>query len=152
MDVIEDNCVVEVDFTLKTSSGEVLDSSKDDGPLNYIHGKKRISPLLEAELAGKKLGEEFEIVVKPEDGYGVRDESLVQFAKKEYFGDDFDKIQIGMPLEMGGVQGETAVVTAVEIRKDGIVIDANHPLAGETLTYQLKVLSIRKATEEELNS
>ncbi len=150
MNIIENNCVVEIDFKLTTSRGEVIDSSSEDGPLKYIHGKKRITPQLEDQLTGKKLGDHFQFEVKPEDAYGERDESLVQFAKKELFGDDFDKIEVGMPLEMGGPDGQVAIVMAVDIKEDGIVFDGNHPLAGQTLTFDIKVLSVRNATEDEL--
>lgn len=150
MSLIKDNCVVEIDFKLTTIRDEVVDSSKDEGPLKYIHGKKRISPLLEKELTGKKVGQKFTIVVKPEDAYGVRDEELITFAKKELFGENFNKITVGMPLEMEGPNGEMAVVMAVDIREDGIVLDGNHPLAGEELTYHIEVLSVREATEEDL--
>ena len=150
MDIIKENCVVEFDFSLTTKRGEVVDSSKEEGPLRYIHGKKRISPLLEKNLTGKKVGQKFQIEVKPEDAYGVRDEGLIQFAKKELFGDNFNKVTVGMPLELEGANGETAIMMAVEIREDGIVLDGNHPLAGETLTYDVTILSVREATEEDL--
>lgn len=151
MSIIKENSFVKVDFTLKTKSGEIVDSSQDDGPLEFIYGKKRISAILEKAFLDKKEGEEFTLVIDPEDGYGIRDENLVQFAKKELFGDDFNLIQVGMPLELENSDGELRVVMATEIRDDGIVIDSNHPLAGETLVYNLKILSVRDATEEELS-
>lgn len=151
MSIIKENSFVKVDFTLKTKTGEIIDSSKEDGPLEFIYGKKRISSILEKAFLGKKEREEFTLVIEPEDGYGIRDENLVQFAKKELFGDDFNLIQVGMPLELENSDGELRVVMATEIRDDGIVIDSNHPLAGETLIYNLKILSVRDATEEELS-
>ena len=107
--------------------------------------KKRVSPVLENALEGKKVGDHFKVSVSPEDAYGIRDEDLVHFVEKEHFGENFDKITVGMPLEMEGPNGEVAVVMAVGIRENGIVLDGNHPLAGETLTYDITVLSVKNA-------
>ena len=150
MDIVKHNSMVEIAFTLGMSNGEIIDSSEKDGPLKYIHGQKRITPILEEALTGKKTGDNFKVVVEPKDAYGERDDSLVQLAQKELFGAEFDKIQVGMPLELGGPDGQTKIVTAVDIREDGILFDANHPLAGETLTFDVNVLSVRESTEDEL--
>lgn len=142
MNTIKENCNVEFEFTLSTQKGVEVDSSKKDDPLKYVHGQRKISPQLEEQLSGKKEGDKFSFTVKPEDAYGVRDEGLVQFAKKELFGVEFDKIEVGMPLEVATASGDMTVVMAVEKRPDGIVIDGNHPLAGETLIYKINILSV----------
>lgn len=150
MNSIKKDAVVDFEFTLKTNEGEIVDSTKDDGPVTYLHGRKRISPQLEEQLAGKKAGDEFSFSVKPEDAYGVRDEKLCQFVNKEVFGPNFYNLMVGMPLEIEAPDGEIAMAVVMEVKTDGAVLDANHPLAGETLNYKVKVLSIRKATDEEL--
>ena len=142
MSYIKDNCEVEIEFVLKTKRGEIVDSSEEEGPLKYIHGKKRISPQLEEQLRGRQVGDTFSFKVKPKDAYGERDESLVQFAKKEVFGESFGKIKNGMPIEIEMPDGEVAVATALEVKEDGILLDGNHPLAGESLVYEIKVLKI----------
>lgn len=148
MSYIKDNCEVEIDFVLKTKDGEVVDSSEEEGPLKYIHGKKRISPQLEEQLRGRQVGDSFSFKVKPKDAYGERDESLVQFAKKEVFGESFARIKNGMPIEIEMPDGEVAVATALEVKEDGILLDGNHPLAGESLIYEIKIL---KVTDLDLN-
>jgi FKBP-type peptidyl-prolyl cis-trans isomerase SlyD len=150
MSVIENDCVVEIEFTLKTKEGNLIDSSPEGEPLKFVHGRKRISPQLEEALAGKKVGDKFKLPIAPAEAYGERDENLVHFAEKDKFDDDFDKISVGMPLELENSNGEIVLATAKEIREDGIVIDGNHPLAGQTLVFDIKVLTVRAATEEDL--
>ncbi len=146
--VIADQCVVSLDYKLTNSEGDTIDASTPDQPLVYLHGAAGIIPGLEGELAGKAAGDDFMVTVRPEQGYGQRDERLIQQAPRSQFPADAD-IQVGMQFTANSPDGNFNVVVT-EVTPDTITIDANHPLAGMTLTFEGKVLDIREATAEEL--
>lgn len=150
MTAITDNFVVEINYNLTTSDGELLDSSKDQGPLYYIHGKKNIIPGLEKGLDGKKVGDEFKVVVAPEEAYGEFDEQLVKVFKKEQFGESANDLRPGMQFEIETDEGQVLIMAVIELKEDEVVLDGNHPLAGETLHFDVEVLSLRMATDKEL--
>lgn len=152
MTIIENDLVVEIDYSLTTSEGKFLDGSKEHGPLVYIQGKNSIIPGLEKELTGKKVGDTLKIVVNPEEAYGLRDEALVQLVKKEQFGENIKSVQVGMQFQIKDEEGNPVVLTAVEVREDNVVLDANHPLAGEPLHFDVEVLSLRAATAKEIET
>jgi FKBP-type peptidyl-prolyl cis-trans isomerase SlyD len=151
MDTVQSNNVVDIEYTLKGSDGELIDSSKGLGPLSFIQGKKNIIPGLEAEMEGKKLGDSFQISVTPDLAYGNRDETLVQSVPKVQFGESTEKVKVGDQVQVKSQNGEPMVVMAREINDDSIVLDANHPLAGMTLHFDVEVVGIRAATSEELD-
>jgi FKBP-type peptidyl-prolyl cis-trans isomerase SlyD len=140
--------VVSIDYTLKDAQGIVLDSSEGSDPMPYLHGAGTIVAGLEAELEGKAVGDEISVEVSPQDGYGERDESLVADVPKESF-EDADAIEIGDELQ---AESDEAVhfVTVTSIEEEFITVDGNHPLAGLSLHFQVKVTDIRDATEDEL--
>jgi len=150
MNTVENNLVIEVEYTLTTEGGEVLDSSKEGGALEYIHGTKSIMAQLEEGLTGKKLGEALKVMIEPKDAYGEIDSNLIQTVNKEQFGENANDLAPGMQFEIDGGNGNASVVTVIEVREDDILLDGNHPLAGETLCFDVKVISIRKPTQEEL--
>ncbi|MDP6361417.1 MAG: peptidylprolyl isomerase [Planctomycetota bacterium] len=140
--------VVSIDYTLKDAQGIVLDSSEGSDPMPYLHGAGTIVAGLESELEGKSVGDEITVEVSPQDGYGERDESLVADVSKESF-EDADAIEIGDELQ---AESDEAVyfVTVTSIDEEFITVDGNHPLAGLSLHFQVKVTDIRDATEDEL--
>lgn len=150
MNTINENAVVEIGYVLKNGESEIVDSSKDSGPLSFIMGKKNIIPGLESEIATKSVGDSFKITVEPKDAYGERIEAMVQSVPKAQFGDDADKVQLGSQFQVEDKNGQPLVVQVIEIKNDVIVLDANHPLAGETLHFDVTILSTREATSEEL--
>ena len=150
MSEIKTNQVVEMDYTLKNTNGEVIDSSEGIGPLSFIMGKQNIIPGLEAEIAKKNVGDSFNVVVGPDDAYGPRNEAMIQAVPKAQFGDNADQIQIGSQFQVQDQNGQPLVVQVIELRDDEIVLDANHPMAGQTLHFDVKILSTRDATPEEL--
>lgn len=150
MTSIADNHVVDFKYTVKNQSGEIIDSSDNAGPLSYIHGQNKMIPGLEREISGKKIGDIFQVTVKPEDAYGHHDEAMTQAIPKSEFGPDVDKIQVGSQLQVQDQDGQARVVVATEIRDDAIVLDANHPLAGQTLHFDVEIVGVRQATSEEL--
>jgi FKBP-type peptidyl-prolyl cis-trans isomerase SlyD len=145
---IENNKVVTLNYTLKDNDGNILDKS-DDGTFVYLHGAMNIIPGLENALAGKASGDDLSVSVSPEEGYGVRDDSRVQQVPKNMFENGSD-IQVGMQFHAQGQNGEVLVVTVADVLEDEVVVDANHPLAGKELNFDVTVVEIRDASAEEL--
>jgi FKBP-type peptidyl-prolyl cis-trans isomerase SlyD len=143
------NKVISIDYTLTDAQGTELDSSRGRSPFSYIHGIGNIIPGLEAALEGKSAGDQLNASIPPEKAYGTRDENLVQQLPRSRFDTDQD-IQVGMQFQATGESG-TRVVTVVNVDADNVTIDANHPLAGVTLYFDVTIKDIREATGEELN-
>lgn len=146
--IIGKNKVVSIEYTLKDSTGEVVDSSEGHAPLDYIHGAQNIIPGLEKELEGKKAGDKLSVVVEPADGYGEYSKDLVIEVSKEQFPADAE-IEEGMQFEADSETGGR-LVTVVAVSDKTITIDANHPLAGEKLFFDVTVAAVREATDEEI--
>ncbi len=142
------NKVVMIDYTLTNARGEVLDSSKDGPPLPYLHGAGNIIPGLEAALEGKNEGDTVLASIPPEDAYGNRDEQLVQEVPRDRF-EGIQNVAVGMEFQASTDAG-VHVVKVVAIDDDTVTVDANHALAGEVLNFDVKVVEVRDATEEEL--
>jgi FKBP-type peptidyl-prolyl cis-trans isomerase SlyD len=147
--VIEKDRVVTIDYELKDSGGEVLDSSGGSDPLVYLHGNENIIPGLERRLAGKKAGDQVACVVPASEAYGERDEALVFEVSKSEFGDGAE-IEIGMQFHAHG-DGGTRLVTVLGMEGDKVKLDANHPLAGTELHFNVKIVDVREATAEEIS-
>ena len=141
--------IVSIDYTLKDDEGNVVDSSKGGDPLVYLHGSNNIIPGLEKSLEGKSAGEELQVRIPPEEAYGMRDLSKIETVNKSLFGDE--NIKLGAQYHAAGPNNEHIVVTVVEIQDDIVTIDGNHPLAGIHLNFDVKVVEVRDATEEELS-
>jgi len=145
---IEDQKVVVLHYTLTNNEGTVIDKS-DDGSFAYLHGASNIIPGLEDALTGKAAGEELTVSVSAEDGYGMRDESMMQEVPKTMFEGD-SEIAVGSQFHAQGPNEEMLVVTVMEVNDDNIVVDGNHPLAGVDLNFDVKVVEVRAASEEEM--
>lgn len=139
--------VVTMDYTLTDQQGNTIDTSQGREPLAYIHGVGGIIPGLEAALEGRKPGEQLQVTIAPEDGYGDRDESLLQVVPRDRF--DVDDVTVGMQFHAQAENG-VSVVTVVAVSDEDVTVDANHPLAGVTLNFDVEVKEVREATEEEL--
>ena len=146
---IENNRVVALHYTLKNDDGVELDSSAGKDPLQYLHGGEGIIPGLEQELSGKEVGDKFVVTIKPEDAYGDARPDLVNEVPRAQFSED-QEIKPGMQFQAQGPNGETQIVTVTAVSDDTITIDANHPLAGQVLHFDVSVEEIREATEEEI--
>jgi FKBP-type peptidyl-prolyl cis-trans isomerase SlyD len=147
--LIGEKKVVRIDYTLKNSNGEVLDSSEGQGPLSYLHGAQQIVPGLERALSGMSAGQSKDVVVSPEEGYGLPDPEGVFGVPRSAFPADA-KLEAGQSFIGEDDEGQAVPVRVVEVRDDVIVVDANHPLAGETLYFHVDVREVREATDEEL--
>lgn len=144
---IADNTVVTIDYKLTDPSGQVLDSSEDSEPLTYLHGSGVIVPGLEKALAGKQPGDAVSVTVGPEEAYGARDEDLVQSMPRNKFPEG--DVEIGMQFR-AEEDDDAITFTVVGLDDTTVTIDANHPLAGLTLAFDVKVVEVRAATAEEL--
>lgn len=145
---IAKNRVVSFHYTLRDDQGNLLDASGARGPLSYLHGKNSIIPGLEQALEGKAAGDKVEVTVPPEQGYGVRSESLVQIVPRAKFTEGAE-ITPGMQMRATGAQG-ARIVTVLRVERDFVTVDANHPLAGRTLHFSVEIAEVRKATHEEI--
>lgn len=146
---IDKNCVVAIHYTLTNDDKEVLDSSEGKEPLVYLHGAQNIIPGLENALLGKTTGDSFNVTVPPEDAYGPFYEERMQEVPREAFGEHQD-IQAGMVFRAQTEEGEEQVVIA-EVNDETVVVNGNHPLAGQHLTFDVTVDSVREANQEEID-
>ena len=146
---IESNSVVTLHYTLKDNDGNTIDQS-DDGSFLYLHGAMNIIPGLENALTGKVAGDELSVSVTPEQGYGVKDPARIQDVPKEMF-EGNDDIAVGVQFHAEGPDGTAVVVTVVEVKEDVVVIDGNHALAGVDLNFDVKIVDVRAASEEEVS-
>jgi FKBP-type peptidyl-prolyl cis-trans isomerase SlyD len=147
---ISKNKVATIDYTLTNPQGQVIDSSRGAQPLSYLHGVGGIIPGLEGALEGKTTGEKITVTIPPEQAYGLRNEQLVQTVPKKGF-QGIQTITPGMQFRAQGPQGQMQIVTVVAVEGDNVKVDANHPLAGVTLKFDVDVVDVREATQEELS-
>lgn len=147
---VQKDAVVTIDYTLKNDEGEVLDSSKENGELSYLHGHQGIVEGLEEALEGKSKGDKVEATLDPEKAYGVRDERLLFDVGRDRMPDDVD-LEIGMQFLAQGQDGSQRPVTVSAIGDDKVTLDGNHPLAGERLHFDVTVNNVREATDEEID-
>jgi FKBP-type peptidyl-prolyl cis-trans isomerase SlyD len=146
---IADDKVVGIHYTLKDSDGTTIDSSEGRDPLYYLHGYGQLVPGLEDELEDKALNEKFNLKVKPEDAYGEYNKELVYVLDKSKFPDP-EKVEIGMTFTSKTKEGEFNL-NVINVEGDNVTLDANHPLAGRELDFDVEVVEIRDATKEEID-
>jgi len=145
---IAKDAVVSINYTLTDDANNVIDSSADGEPLAYIHGAGNIIPGLENALTGKSAGDRVKVTVPPQDGYGMRDETLSQIIPRDRFESSQD-IAIGMQFQTPTSDG-LSIVTVTNVDAESVTIDANHPLAGMTLHFNVEIVEVRSPTREEL--
>lgn len=145
---IAKNRVVTIDYRLTDEQGALLDSSEGRGPLAYVHGTQSLIPGLERELEGKRGGDQLEVSIPPEEAYGARDESRVRRVARTDLPPQIEP-QVGMQLRAESSAG-VEILTIVGLEDEHVRLDANHPLAGLTLCFDVTVRGVREATAEEL--
>ena len=146
---ITKNRVVSIDYTLTDEKNNVLDSTSGQEPLDYLHGFENIIPGLEKALEGKSSGDHFAVNIPAAEAYGERDERLITEMPMEQF-DDVDEIQPGMRFSAHSPQG-VRLITVTKVGATTVTIDANHPLAGMDLNFDVTVTAIRDASDVELS-
>ena len=148
-DTVQDGLVVSMDYKL-TVDGEVLDSSDDAGPLQFLAGYENIVPGLEREMIGMKIGESKEVVVEPQDGYGEFDEEGFMDVPRTEFPSDME-IEEGLELSITDEDGQNQYARVEKVTDTSVRLDLNHPLAGAELHFNVKVVALREPTKDELD-
>ena len=142
--VVKDGSVVSLQYTLTGEDGKAIESNKGKEPLKYVQGQHQIVPGLEREIAGMKVGGEKHVKVKPEDGYGPVNPNAFQDVPKEKIPADMLKeLKVGTMLQARTPSGQVIPLRVHEIKEKSVVMDGNHPLAGKTLVFDVKVLDIQ---------
>lgn len=148
MQIAQDSVAL-IDYTLTNDAGEVIDSSNGGEPLAYLHGHQNIIPGLEKALLGKTVGDSLKVSIAPAEGYGEVNPSLVENVPSNLF-QGVEQIEVGMQFHAqtgGGMQ----VITVTAVEGDTVTVDGNHPLAGQTLHFDVTVKEVRVASQEELD-
>ena len=143
------NKAVSIEYTLTNDAGEVLDTSAGGEPLVYLHGASNIIPGLERELVGKQVGDELKVTVEPEEAYGEYTAELVAVLGRNMF-EGVDELEVGMQFHASAPDGGMQIVTITALDGDEVTVDGNHPLAGQRLTFEVKVADVRDATADEI--
>jgi FKBP-type peptidyl-prolyl cis-trans isomerase SlyD len=146
---ISANKVVSLEYELKDGEGEILDTTTGSEPLAYLHGANNIIPGLENALEGLAIGAETQVSIPPSEGYGEYLDDLILEVPRTQFPEDLE-LDLGLPIEARSEDGEVMLFVVTEIGTDTVTLDANHPLAGETLHFTVKIADIREATEGEI--
>ncbi|MCB8983823.1 MAG: peptidylprolyl isomerase [Ardenticatenaceae bacterium] len=147
---VADDLVVSMHYTLTLDDGEVVDSSVKGDPLQFLQGFGQIIPGLEKELYGMAIGDNKQVVVAAADGYGEVDPDAFQVVPRSIFPEELD-LEEGMGLRMRDqATGQLIETYIAEIRPEEVLLDFNHPLAGEVLTFDIEITGIRPASDEEL--
>jgi FKBP-type peptidyl-prolyl cis-trans isomerase SlyD len=138
---VQEGSIVSIEYTLQDERGKVIESNVGKEPLTYIHGAGQIVRGLEKELHGMKVGEYKKISVKPEEGYGLSDRKAIQEVLKEKI--PAERQQVGATLMTKAPDGRTIPMRIQEIREKTVIVDFNHPLAGKTLNFDVKVTDVK---------
>ncbi len=146
-DRIAKDAVVAIDYRLTVADGTEVDTTAERGPMEYLHGHRNIIPGLEKELDGHEVGDTLDVTIGPEDGYGQHDPQRVVQVNRE---------QLGFEPEIGAVvsarlpDGREQHLLIAELEGETVTLDGNHPLAGQTLRFEVSIESIREATDGEI--
>jgi len=147
---IDEQRVVSMHYQLCNGFDELIDSSQGDLPLVYMHNTNALLASLERELTGKQAGEHVAITIYPEDAYGYADEELIAEWPRDAIEQTQQDLVVGMRFKALGKNGESELVSVREIREDVVVLDANHPLAGQVLNFMIAIVDVREPTAQEL--
>ncbi len=146
---IEKNKVVLMSYSLSTDSGQVLELRTTDNPVEFIVGHGQILPSLERKILGQGEGFTGQFLLQPEEAHGTYKSELVKEMKSSQFPDNL-ALKKGMKFESTDANGEPLALHIIEVKADKVVVDGNHPLAGVSLNFDIKILDIRDAAEEEI--
>ena len=150
MDTVQNDAFVAIEYTLKLDSGEIVDKSAAGKPLGIVVGNGQIIPGLERALLGHKLGDAFQVDVPAADGYGKVDAEMIQTMPRKNFPNS-EALEVDMVFQAQTPHGAVSF-RVKEILEEDVVADFNHPLAGEDLHFEVKIIEVREATEEDLEA
>lgn len=148
--LIGDNVVATIHYTLTDNSGEVLDSSQGAEPLSYLHGAGNIIPGLENALVGKPVGASLTVNIPAAEAYGEVREELIDVVPRAAF-QGIETVEAGMVFEAQSADGHSRRIVVKDVEGDNVTVDANHPLAGVELNFDVEVVEVRAASEEEIS-
>ncbi len=146
---VTDGQVVSLEYTLRVD-GKVVDTSEGGEPLEYLHGAANIIPGLEREMDGMAVGESKTVVIAASDGYGEMDEEAFIEVPRSEFPDDMP-LKPGLEMELSGPEGQPMYARVESMEGETVVLNMNHPLAGKELHFDVKVVNLRDATDEEMD-
>lgn len=146
---VKDGKVILLDYLVRLGTGEVVETSKGKGPIEYLHGTGQILPALERAIEGMREGEQASFSIPPEDAYGARKEDNVVALPKTVFPSDVE-LKPGVSLFARASGGQSYPITVRELQGEFVVVDLNHPLAGERLYFEVAVRGVRPAGNQEL--
>lgn len=150
-DTVANDMVVGLEYVLRLDSGQEIDRSEAGDPLEYLHGHANIIPGLESELGGLEVGDAKDVTVGPADAYGEYDPDIVEEYPRSNFPPDLSLVEGSMlEIRSSDDESQSAVAVVKAVSDSAVTLDYNHPLAGETLNFSVKVVSLRPATDEEL--
>jgi FKBP-type peptidyl-prolyl cis-trans isomerase SlyD len=149
VDKIADGVVVKMAYRM-IADGLEIESAPAADPLYYLHGSENIVPGLESALEGKTVGDKLTVTLEPSDAYGEREDDAVQEADLADF-DLPESVEVGDEVEVEDAEGDVFTATVTEINDETLVLDFNSPMAGKTITFEVEVLGLRAATEDELD-
>ena len=147
--LIGDNVVATIHYKLTDNAGEVLDTSEGAEPLSYLHGAGNLIPGLEQALVGKTVGASLEVQVAPSDAYGEVQPELIETVPREAF-EGVESIEPGMAFEARRADGQVRRIVVTGVEENDVTVDGNHPLAGVELNFDVTVVDVREASEEEI--
>ncbi len=142
MSVAKDGNVVQVHYTGTLDDGQTFDSSREREPLEFTIGQGQMIPGFEKAVVGMAVGESKSVTIPSEEAYGPHRPEMTMKMEKDKFPDGVDP-QVGMQFQVGSESGSTVMVTVAKVEDDGVTLDANHPLAGKDLTFEIEVMSIQ---------
>ncbi len=147
---ISEGKVVTFEYTVVDAQGQLIENSRDTAPMQYLHGEGRIVHGLEAALESKSAGDTFSITLEPAQAYGERDDSLIHsFTREELAG--LGDLKVGMQLQAGD-SSEKRILTVSKIEEGKVIMDENHPLAGQQVSFDVTITDVRNASEDELKN
>ena len=144
---ITKNATVSIHYTLKNDEGVILDTSEGRDPLAFEYGVGQIIPGLEAALEGKVAGDSISVRIDPKDGYGEKNEAMIQTIPREHMPDGVE-LQVGMQLQAQTPDGQAQLVTIVGLTNTDVTLDGNHPLAGVALNFAVEVVDVSETSAE----
>lgn len=146
---IKKNSVAMIQYQLRNEAGELLEDAYENDPVALLQGQGNVIRGLDRALLGHSAGDEFEVSVPPEDAYGLRQDDQIQRVSKKYFA-NAKKLKPGMQTSLRTENG-TRLVTVVKIGGKVIDVDTNHPLAGQSLSFKVRITEVREATPQEIS-
>ncbi len=147
---IEKDKVVSLEYVLRDAKGHVIQSTEEGNPSDYLHGHSNLISGLESELECKLAGDELKIEISPENGYGLWNEEMIHLVPRKEFS-ELPDIEVGMNL-VYEFEGQETPVTVIDVDDESVTLDANHPLAGMVLFYEVTIAAVRDATSEEITN